>query len=118
MKLSANNGARDMEFKVIVDAKARSASGCAVVGVYENGELGAAARHLDAQIGGIIGRLHSSGDFAAKLGDTLLLPHPPGAAAERVLLVGLGPRAAYARKAYRKALQASAQALARTGASD
>jgi leucyl aminopeptidase len=107
-----------MEFKVIVDAKARSASGCAVVGVYENGELGAAARHLDAQIGGIIGRLHSSGDFAAKLGDTLLLPHPPGAAAERVLLVGLGPRASYGRKAYRKALQASAQALGRTGASD
>ena len=39
--------------------------GCAVVGVYENGDLGAAARLIDAQIGGIIGRLIAGGDFAA-----------------------------------------------------
>ena len=107
-----------MEFKAIIDAKARTASGCAVVGVYENGELGNAARQIDAQIGGIISRLHANGDFAAKLGDTLLLAHPAGAAAARVLLVGLGPRAGFERKPYRKALRASAQALAKTGASD
>jgi leucyl aminopeptidase len=107
-----------MEFKAIIDAKARTASGCAVVGVYENGELGNAARHIDAQIGGIISRLHANGDFAAKPGDTLLLPHPAGAAAARVLLTGLGPRAGFERKSYRKALRASAQALAKTGASD
>jgi len=107
-----------MQFKAIVDAKARTATGCAVVGVYENGELSAAARHIDTQIGGIISRLHAGGDFGAKLGDTLLLPHPAGAAAARVLLVGFGPRASFARKPYRKALQASAQALAKTGAGD
>jgi leucyl aminopeptidase len=107
-----------MEFKAIVDAKARSAAGCAVVGVYENGDPGTAARHIDAQIGGIIGRLHAGGDFAAKAGDTLLLPHPAGAASARVLLTGLGPRAGFGRKQYRKALLSSAQALAKTGASD
>jgi leucyl aminopeptidase len=107
-----------MEFKVIVDAKARNASGCAVVGVYENGEPSGAARHIDAQLGGMIGRLHSGGDFAAKLGDTLLLARPPGAAAQRVLLVGLGARASFGRKQYRKALQAGAHALTRTGATD
>jgi leucyl aminopeptidase len=107
-----------MEFKVIVDAKARHPAGCAVVGVYENGELGAAARHIDAQVGGLIARLHASGDFAGKLGDTLLLPHPAGIAAQRVLLVGLGPRGAFARKQYRKALQTASQALGRTGAAD
>jgi leucyl aminopeptidase len=107
-----------MEFKAIVDAKARTASGCAVIGVYENGELGNAARHIDAQIGGVLGRVHASGDFAAKVGDTLLLPHPAGASAARVLLAGLGPRAGFGRKPYRKALQASAQALAKTGATD
>ena len=107
-----------MEFKAIVDAKARSASGCAVVGVYENGELGGAARHVDSQVGGIIGRLHLEGDFAAKLGDTLLLTHPSGAGAERVLLAGLGPRAGFGRKQYRKALQSSARAVMNTGAVD
>src|SRR5271168_5372911 len=118
MKLSANNGARDMEFKVIVDAKARATTGCAVVGVYENGELGAATRHLDAQLGGLIARLHSAGDFAAKLGDALLLPHPQGVAAQRVLLLGLGTRATFGRKQYRKALTTRAQAVLKTGSTD
>ena len=107
-----------MEFKVIVDAKARATAGCAVVGVYENGELGTAARHLDAQLGGLIARLHSAGDFAAKLGDALLLPHPQGIAAQRLLLLGLGARAGFGRKQYRKALTTSAQAVLKTGATD
>ncbi|HEY3850637.1 MAG TPA: leucyl aminopeptidase [Steroidobacteraceae bacterium] len=107
-----------MEFKAIVDTKARSACGCAVIGVHENGDLGTAARLIDAQIGGIIGRLIASGDFAGKPGDTLLLPHPAGAAAERVLLTGLGPQPSFGRKPYRKAVQSSAQAILKTGASD
>jgi leucyl aminopeptidase len=107
-----------MEFKAIVDTKARNTSGCAVVGVYENGDLGLAASRIDAQIGGIIGRLMASADFSGKLGDTLLLPHPAGAAAERVLLTGLGPQASFGRKQYRKALQSSAQAILKTGATD
>jgi leucyl aminopeptidase len=107
-----------MEFKAIVDAKARSPSGCAVVGVHDSGDLGAAARLIDAQIGGVIGRLIAGGDFAAKLGDTMLLPHPAGAAAERVLLTGLGPPAGFGRKQFRKAVQAGAQAVLKTGAAD
>jgi leucyl aminopeptidase len=107
-----------MEFKAIVDAKARQVCGCAIVGVHENGDLGAAARLIDAQIDGIIGRLIANGDFAGKLGDTLLLPHPAGAAAERVLLTGLGPQASFGRKQYRKAVQSGAQAVLKTGASD
>jgi leucyl aminopeptidase len=107
-----------MEFKAIVDVKAREPADCAVVGVYENGDLGVAARSVETQTAGLIGRLHAGGDFAAKVGDTLLLPHPAGAAAARVLLVGLGSRSGFGRKQYRKALQASAQALAKTGASD
>ena len=107
-----------MEFKVIVDGKARDASSCAVVGVHEDGELGAAARLIDAQIGGIVGKLIAAGDFAGKLGDTLLLAHPAGAAAERVLLAGLGPKAGFGRKQYRRALLSSAQAVLKTGSAD
>ena len=108
-----------MEFKAIVDATRRAnpraapSSACTRTAI-----LGVAARNIDAQIGGLIAQLQSGGDFAAKVGDTLLLPRPAGAACERVLLVGLGPRAGFGRKQYRKALQASAQALAKTGASD
>jgi leucyl aminopeptidase len=107
-----------MEFRAIVDGKVREAAGCAVVGVYENGELGVAAARIDAQLDGLITKLHREGDFAAKLGDLLLLPAPAGAAAARVLLIGLGSRAAFNRKQYRKALQTAAQALSKTGAGD
>ena len=107
-----------MEFKAIVDAKARVQAGCAVVGVYENGDLGIAARQIDKQLDGLIAKLHGSGDFAAKLGDSLMLPLPAGSAASRLLLIGLGTRTGFARKQYRKALQSSAQALAKTGAND
>ena len=107
-----------MEFKAIVDAKARHEAGCAVVGVYEDGDLGIAARRIDAQLNGMIGKLRGDGDFSAKLGEALLLPAPAGAAAARVLLIGLGNRSSYGRKQYRKALQSSVQSLAKTGASD
>ena len=107
-----------MEFMAIVDAKARAPSGCAAVGIYENGDLGVAARQIDKQLEGLITRLLGSGDFAAKLGDTLMLPLPTGAAASRLLLIGLGTRAAFGRKQYRKSMLAGAQALAKTGASD
>jgi leucyl aminopeptidase len=107
-----------MEFKAIVDGKMREAAGCAVVGVYENGELGVAAQRLDAHTGGLIAKLHRDGDLAAKLGDLLLLPAPAGAAAARLLLIGLGARAAFTRKQYRKALLAAAQGLSKTGAGD
>src|ERR1035438_10751793 len=107
-----------MEFKAIIDPKSRVLTDCAVVGVYENGDLGAAARNVDAQTDGLIKQLHAGGDFAAKTGDTLLLPRPAGAASARVLLVGLGSRAGFDRKQYRKALLSGAQALAKTGAAD
>jgi leucyl aminopeptidase len=107
-----------MEFKAIIDAKARHEAGCAVVGVYEDGDLGIAARRIDAQLNGMIGKLRGDGDFSAKLGEALLLPAPAGAAAARVLLIGLGNRSSYGRKQYRKALQSAVQSLAKTGASD
>jgi leucyl aminopeptidase len=107
-----------MEFNAIVDVKARDATDCTVVGIYEEGDLSGAARHIDTQIGGLIAKLHGNGDFAGKVGDALLLPLPAGTAAARVLLIGLGTREAFGRKQYRKALQAAAQALGKTGASE
>ena len=104
-----------MEFKAIIDAKARHDAGCAVVGVYEDGDLGTAARRIDTQLNGLIRKLQGDGDFSAKLGDVLLLPSPPGAASARVLLIGLGSRSGFGRKQYRKALQSTVQALGKTG---
>ena len=107
-----------MDFKTIIDVKARNDAGCAVVGVYEGGDQGQAARKIDSQLQGLIGKLHAEGDFSGKLGDVLLLPNPEGTTASRVLLVGLGKRSGFGRKQYRKALQATVQALGKTGARD
>jgi leucyl aminopeptidase len=107
-----------MEFKAIIDAKARNGAGCAVVGIYEDGDLGIAARQIDTQLDGLIGTLHGHGDFSGRLGDTLFLPNPTGAAAARVLLIGLGTRSDFGRKQYRKALQSAVSSLGKTGAGD
>jgi leucyl aminopeptidase len=107
-----------MEFTALVDARARTGCGCAVVGAYEGGELGVAARHLDGALGGLLGRLHASGDFTGKLAETLLLPQPAGSVHERVLIVGLGARAQFGRKPFKSALKAAATALLKTGARD
>jgi leucyl aminopeptidase len=107
-----------MDFKAIVDPRARSATGCAVIGVFEGGELGDAAASVDEKIGGLVGKLHSSGDFAGKAGDSLLLTQTRGSRAARVLLIGLGPRTGYGRKQYRKSISTAAQALSKTGAGD
>jgi leucyl aminopeptidase len=58
------------------------------------------------------------GDLEAAAGSTLLLIDPPGAAARRVLVVSLGPKAEFGEKAYRQALQAVGRALAATPAAD
>jgi len=107
-----------MDFKTIVDPRARSATACAVVGMFEGGELSTAGAEIDTSIGGQLRKLQSGGDFAAKLGDVFLIAQPGAARAGRVLLVGLGTKAHFGRKQFRKSVQSAAQALARTGAPD
>jgi len=107
-----------MDFQAIVDTGVRKRTDCAVVGVYEKGDLSAAARQIDARTGGLITKLQARGDLSGKVADTQLLPMPAGGALARLLLVGLGQRSAFNRKQYRRALQAAAQGLGRTGAAN
>ena len=74
---------------------------------------------IDAQIGGLIGKLHARRRFRRQDSATRCCCRGrPERRAARVLLVGLGARAGFGRKQYRKALLSSAQALAKTGAAD
>jgi leucyl aminopeptidase len=105
-----------MEFFVSTAAAARQRTECAIVGVFEKAELTTAAAQLDERCGGRIAKLAKRGDVRGKPGDTLLLSDLDGVACERVLIVGLGSRANFKRKQYRKALATALTALARTGA--
>ncbi|HUY84244.1 MAG TPA: leucyl aminopeptidase, partial [Steroidobacteraceae bacterium] len=107
-----------MEFEAITDPRARSAAACAIIGLYDDGTFGEAARQVDARIGGGAAKLYAAKDFAAKLGDTMLIARAGGSGPARVLVVGLGAQRKFGRKQYQKAVQAAAQAVLKTGAAD
>ena len=105
-----------MQFERELKAAARGRTDCAVVGVYEGAELDASGAALDRRLGGRLGRVLRQGDFAGKIGETLLLPDLGGGPAARALLVGLGRRKDWGQRNYRRALLAGAQALVKCGA--
>jgi leucyl aminopeptidase len=101
------------------DAKntvAAAKSGCLVVGVYDNQKLSPAAQSLDKK--SEISAALKSGDISGKAGSTLLLRGVSTAAAERVLLVGLGKEDDVSEKDFTTAVQAIAKAFGTLGAAD
>src|SRR5689334_12374172 len=105
-----------MEYFVVTASAARQHTDCAILGVYEKGALSSAAEEMDTRLGGTLSRLVKSGDVRGKLGETLLLGDLRNAPCQRIVLVGLGARDAFARKQYRKALAAATGLVVKTGA--
>ena len=89
-------------------------TGCAVVGVYDNGKLTVEAKALDHQ--GLLSAAVKSGDITGKAGSTLLLRTT--GSAQRVLLTGLGAEGAVTDRNFIAAAQAVARALATLGSAD
>jgi leucyl aminopeptidase len=107
-----------MQFQVIKAGSARQRSACAVVGIHENAAMSESARRLDRESGGAIARVLKRGDFSGKGAETYPLAGIRRGPAERILLVGLGPKSAFGRKSYRRAVFAATQWLAKSGASN
>ena len=63
---------------------------CLVVAVSEDGPMGPSANAINTASGGMIEAMLESGDIQAKTASTTLLHRPPGIAAERLLVVGMG----------------------------
>ena len=97
-----------MEFSIKTLSPETAKAGCVVVGVHPGSELTPAARRLDQAAKGALKK--ALRDLSGKTGSTLLLRALPGVAAERVLLVGLGPKNT-TEAAYRDAVRAAASAL-------
>jgi len=104
-----------MQFQAIKAGSARQRTACAIVGIHENATPTEAARRVDRAAGGAISRLLRRGDFAGKGAEVFPITALRRGPAERILLVGLGPKSAYGRKAYRRAVFAATQWLAKTG---
>ena len=103
-----------MRFEAFNRRAAEQRSDCLVIGVFERGELGPVAASVNSALRGRIAALLSRGDFSGRAQETLLLPDIAGLGAARLLLVGLGPRAQYNRRQWRRGLQSAVGALLRT----
>lgn len=103
-----------MRFEAFTRRAAAQRADCLVIGVFERSELGPVGSSVNSALRGRLASLLARGDFAGRAQETLLLPEATGLSAGRLLLVGLGPRAQYNRRAWRKALHAAVGALART----
>jgi leucyl aminopeptidase len=105
-----------MEFVVNTESLAQRRTGCVVVGVYEGGKLSPSALEVDTASGHALSEALRRGDVDGELGATLLLTCVPKAAAERVLLVGLGAEQEFVETSYHTALCAATRKLRTIGA--
>lgn len=103
-----------MEFGVWTRGLASLSVDCLVLGVFEGGELSGEARAVDSACGHRLKKLLDRGDFAGRMGDTLLVTDLPGLGASRVLLTGLGTKKQFQRKSWRRACQSALAAITRT----
>ncbi len=65
---------------------------CAIVPVFEGGKLSSSARAINSASGGSLKALLKREDISGKHGESVLLPLIDSVKAERVLLVGCGPK--------------------------
>ena len=89
-----------MEFSTRTTTPETIKADCVAVGVFEDGELTAQARALDAAAKGALRAAVKSGDVTGKRGSSVMLRGLPGIAAARVLMVGLGKRKELSDKAF------------------
>jgi len=107
-----------VEFGVKSGAAEKQRGGCVIVGVFETHKLSSAAAALDRASRGFISGVVRRGDQPGKPGQTLLLHHVRGVAAERVLLVGVGRERELDEYKFRRINAAATEALRKTGAAD
>src|SRR5688500_2362315 len=109
-----------MQFETWTKGLAELAVDCVAVGVYDDGELAAEGNTLDLRSSERLSRLLKRGDFTAKAGETWLVTDLEGISADRVLLVGMGPKASSSskdevtRKTWRRAVSTAISATTRT----
>jgi leucyl aminopeptidase len=88
------------------------------VGIYEDGKLSPSAQRIDEASEGYLSKLINRGDFAGKIGQTLLLFSLPGIKAERVLLMGCGKENKLEAKKLRQSWSNAVKTLQECGATD
>lgn len=81
-----------MEIKICRANPIRQKSDCLIMGVFEQGFSDPFLRELDQATEGGIGKARRSGEFKGKADESFMLRPADRLPAQRILLVGLGPR--------------------------
>ena len=105
-----------MEFPVKTGAAASQRTECAILPVFEDGQLRGATREMDTAARGIIKQLVRKGDVSGRLGSTTLIHRTEGTAATRWLLVGCGKHTEYNVRRLASAVTAAVTSLRHSGA--
>jgi len=103
-----------MRFEAFSRKAAEQRSDCLVIGAFERAELGLQGSAVDRATRGRVRALLARGDFSGRAGESLLLTDLTGLASTRLLLVGLGNKAQFNRRAWRRGMQGALAALTRT----
>jgi leucyl aminopeptidase len=107
-----------MEFFTRSGDAPRVKTGCAVLGVFENGKFAGPTSDIDAATDGLIARLRRAGDLPKRPGEVLIVPETNGIGPRRLLLVGCGKASSFDMKAFRKAIVTAVRNLQRIGTAD
>lgn len=100
-----------MDFSIKTGQPEKQRTNCLVLPLFESSKLPDITAAIDKSSSGFISSVIKLGDIQGKLGQTLMLPHVPNIAAERVLLVGCGKPAEFNDKNYREVAYKMASAL-------
>jgi leucyl aminopeptidase len=100
-----------MEFPVKTGAPTRQRTECAILPVFDDGQLHGVTNEFDRAARGAIAKLVRAGDAPSRVGACTLVHRTPGTAATRWLLVGCGKRTDFTAKRLTAALGAAIGAL-------
>jgi leucyl aminopeptidase len=104
-----------MDFPVRTGAPASQRTECAILPVFDDGQLKGATKEIDTASRGLIKQLVRAGDAAGRLGATTLIHRTQGTAAGRWLLVGCGKHGEFGPKRLAAALGPAINALRSSG---
>ena len=107
-----------MKFSTKTGAPQSLSTDALILGVFERGAQPAATAAVDTAGQGLIGRLLKQGDFNGKAGSTLVVRHPEGIKAARLVLVGLGNADELTHKGWTQANRAAINAVLTTTAAN
>ena len=107
-----------MKFSTKTGAPQSLSTEALILGVFETGAQPAVTVATDKASKGLIGRIQKQGDFNGKAGTSLVVRHPEGLKAARLVLVGLGKADDLNSKSWAQANRTAANAVLATTATD